>query len=632
MARVVRSLLIAFLICWLNNNSYLAQAQDRTAEFRNNLIAEHSRKTFQDTNSEETVQTILDSIHSASSTQTIRPTPISDVLHGFTHEFVESSREHLEKETDANIFKKLWYDPAFRVHSLCEPHNSGNQNEQLVWTESGDRLLKIIGNGVVAGGYNMMMAPNQALGKRTEVYVAMYIESMSSFKAQTMDFEMDMYLAMGWFDRRLAHNCTHPILVTSKVIADRIWHPDLYFVNSKFAYLQEVTTPNFMVVVYPDGLVFKSVRVDVTLSCMLELQMFPMDFQECPILIQSYAYIENIVKLHWHIDHPHFPVGSNQDIKLNDMEIVDKKFEDCSGAYPMFRGSCQDGKCYANWSCIKASIVMKRLVLFHIIQTYIPTGMLVVISWMSFWLDPRASPARISLTITSLLTLTTMSNGARQDLPQVSYIKALDIWLTFSQGLIFLVLLEYSFVSFYITRRVFDCVHRKFQQKLSNHNHHKHSGEDYKCEEAPTPESFPFARSGRESPPPPQIIVDGVNGELNNGSVLGGSMRESLVSEKDRDAAREHEKQPFTVTHGLSQCMSRTAALVSATPHAAAHIYNKFDFTKPCTKCALENERTARKIDRYSRFVFPMVFVIFCVAYWSYYYWIKSENEAKNKN
>uniref|UniRef100_A0A0M3HIB5 Neur_chan_memb domain-containing protein n=1 Tax=Ascaris lumbricoides TaxID=6252 RepID=A0A0M3HIB5_ASCLU len=52
---------------------------------------------------------------------------------------------------------------------------------------------------------------------------------------------------------------------------------------------------------------------------------------------------------------------------------------------------------------------------------------------MSFWLDPRASPARISLTITSLLTLTTMSNGARQDLPQVSYIKALDIWLTFSQ-------------------------------------------------------------------------------------------------------------------------------------------------------------------------------------------------------
>ncbi|EYB92411.1 hypothetical protein Y032_0194g1432 [Ancylostoma ceylanicum] len=37
---------------------------------------------------------------------------------------------------------------------------------------------------------------------------------------------------------------------------------------------------------------------------------------------------------------------------------------------------------------------------------------------------------------------------------------------------------------------------------------------------------------------------------------------------------------------------------MSATPHATAHVYSKFDFTKPCQKCALQNEHTARKIDR----------------------------------
>lgn len=47
------------------------------------------------------------------------------------------------------------------------------------------------------------------------------------------------------------------------------------------------------------------------------------------------------------------------------------------------------------------------------------------------------------------------------DLPQVAYIKMLDLWLSFNQGLIFLVLLEYAFVSYYLTKRNFDCIHRR---------------------------------------------------------------------------------------------------------------------------------------------------------------------------
>ncbi|RCN36215.1 Neurotransmitter-gated ion-channel transmembrane region [Ancylostoma caninum] len=176
---------------------------------------------------------------------------------------------------------------------------------------------------------------------------------------------------------------------------------------------------------------------------------------------------------------------------------------------------------------------MKRLVLFHIIQTYVPTGMLVSISWMSFWLDPRASPARISLTITSLLTLTTMSNGARQDLPQVSYIKALDIWLTFSQALIFLVLLEYSFVSFYITRRVFDCPHRtcyfQSQNTSPNNNHKQMEDERIRIDEAT--EVYPFARD--ESPPPAP--------RPENGKAKSG----------------------YSLTKGLTACMNHTAVCSS---------------------------------------------------------------------
>lgn len=573
---------LIFLCC------FVCVCSSQPPDIKANLVADHSRKTFRPAAQDDALAALLADMQS----KPIDRGEVVEPLQKFTSDFVSSAREQLEDGEDENIFKSLWYDPNYKVHDLCEKSNSGGQTSELIWTEPGDRLLKVIGNGVVKDGYNMFLAPGQAQGRRTDVHVAVYIESMSSFKAQTMDFEVDMYLAMGWFDRRLAHNCTHPILVTSKLIADRMWHPDLYFVNSKFAYLQEVTTPNLMVIVYPDGLIFKSMRLDVTLSCMMDLKLFPIDHQECPLKIQSYAYIEQIVNLTWHVAPPYFPVGSNEEIKLNDMTITRTRYEKCAGPYPMFRGS-------AYWSCIRAFIVMKRLVLFHIIQTYIPTGMLVSISWMSFWLDPRASPARISLTITSLLTLTTMSNGARQDLPQVSYIKALDIWLTFSQALIFLVLLEYSFVSFYITRRVFDCVHRSCympSQSSTSNNNHKQSDEDRNRQD--DPESYPFSRE--DSPPPPP--------RPENGKV----------------------KSPgYSLSKGLSACMSHTAALMSASPHASAHIYSKFDFSKPCQKCALQNEHIARKIDRYSRWVFPTTFSVFCISYWLYFTWRSSTDDIR---
>lgn len=64
-----------------------------------------------------------------------------------------------------------------------------------------------------------------------------------------------------------------------------------------------------------------------------------MDQQECPLIIQSYAYVENLVNLSWLIDSPIYPIASNPNLKLNDMEITRMKFQKCSGPYVMFRGT-----------------------------------------------------------------------------------------------------------------------------------------------------------------------------------------------------------------------------------------------------------------------------------------------------
>uniref|UniRef100_A0A0M3I2E2 Neur_chan_memb domain-containing protein n=1 Tax=Ascaris lumbricoides TaxID=6252 RepID=A0A0M3I2E2_ASCLU len=55
--------------------------------------------------------------------------------------------------------------------------------------------------------------------------------------------------------------------------------------------------------------------------------------------------------------------------------------------------------------------------------------MLVIVSWVSFWLDRTAVPARITLGVTTLLTMTTQASGINAKLPPVSYTKAIDVWI-----------------------------------------------------------------------------------------------------------------------------------------------------------------------------------------------------------
>jgi len=57
---------------------------------------------------------------------------------------------------------------------------------------------------------------------------------------------------------------------------------------------------------------------------------------------------------------------------------------------------------------------------YYLIQMYIPSLLIVILSWISFWINMDAAPARVGLGITTVLTMTTQSSGSRASLPKVS--------------------------------------------------------------------------------------------------------------------------------------------------------------------------------------------------------------------
>jgi gamma-aminobutyric acid receptor subunit beta len=112
------------------------------------------------------------------------------------------------------------------------------------------------------------------------------------------------------------------------------------------------------------------------------------------------------------------------------------------------------------------SFILQRNIGYFLFQTYLPSILIVVLSWVSFWINHEATSARVALGnkqntnlklfisfsffkgITTVLTMTTISTGVRSSLPRISYVKAIDIYLVMCFVFVFAALLEYAAVNY----------------------------------------------------------------------------------------------------------------------------------------------------------------------------------------
>ena len=69
----------------------------------------------------------------------------------------------------------------------------------------------------------------------------------------------------------------------------------------------------------------------------------------------------------------------------------------------------------------------KRQISYYVVTIYVPTFMIVCVSWMSFWLDHKSAPARVALTITTLLAMATTTASINSSMPPVAYTKVITV-------------------------------------------------------------------------------------------------------------------------------------------------------------------------------------------------------------
>ena len=94
------------------------------------------------------------------------------------------------------------------------------------------------------------------------------------------------------------------------------------------------------------------------------------------------------------------------------------------------------------FSCLLGELSFKRLSGVYFINSYLPAVLVVIMSWVAFWLDATSIAARISIGLLTVLTMTTQTTGVIGSLPKVSYIKAIEAWMCGCLLFVFVAFLE----------------------------------------------------------------------------------------------------------------------------------------------------------------------------------------------
>ncbi|XP_030637290.1 gamma-aminobutyric acid receptor subunit rho-1 [Chanos chanos] len=277
-------------------------------------------------------------------------------------------------------------------------------------------------------------------GPAIPVGVDVQVESLDAISEVDMDFTMTLYLRHYWKDERLSFpSNTNQSMTFDGRLVKKIWVPDMFFVHSKRSFIHDTTTDNVMLRVYPDGKVLYSLRVTVTAMCSMDLSRFPLDTQTCSLEIESYAYTDDDLMLYWKKGND----SLKTDERISLSQFLIQKFHTTT-KLAFYSSTGWYNRLYINFT-------LRRHIFFFLLQTYFPATLMVMLSWVSFWIDRRAVPARVPLGITTVLTMSTIITGVNASMPRVSYIKAVDIYLWVSFVFVFLSVIEYAAVNYLST-------------------------------------------------------------------------------------------------------------------------------------------------------------------------------------
>ena len=264
--------------------------------------------------------------------------------------------------------------------------------------------------------------PN-AGGAPTQVDVLIFVMDLDEVKTADQSFIANVFLEYRWHDLRLAH---HDASDRVQPLSD-VWNPQIMITNQQ----RVMRTFPETVSIKPNGETIYRQRIWGTFSQPLDLVNFPFDKQTFKLQLAAAGFKKNEIILR---SDPEGHMGIAKSLSVTDWKITGWK----AAAEPYMpipgKDTSLPGFLFSFDAIRKAD--------YFVVKVILPLILIVTMSWIVFWIDPKDSGVQISVAITSMLTLIAYRFAVGTDLPKVSYLTRLDFFILSATVLVFASLVE----------------------------------------------------------------------------------------------------------------------------------------------------------------------------------------------
>jgi len=236
-----------------------------------------------------------------------------------------------------------------------------------------------------------------------------------------------LYFSVEWQEPRL--NLSSELWGEENVASDRelvpvnleliknLWIPNIFIYNLKTFQTIDVLSKLAGLWIDATKRIYYSQATHITFICPMVFDSFPLDTQSCKFQVGSYSYDDN--RMLFDVSTLGYIQNSQSltldyDIVITSLSRKDKVF---------------NGGALGNFSLAGFEMSLERHFMSYIITYYLPSGLFVVVSWISFLIPPDIVPGRMALLITLFLVLVNIFNNVTTNSPKAETLTAIEIWM-----------------------------------------------------------------------------------------------------------------------------------------------------------------------------------------------------------